>query len=102
MLACCVLQGLSSDELTELKQDIVAFFTTGVGKELQVASIYFEEINKREVGQVRSVVNHLYGVEYISDSILGLKFRIGPVSFFQVFYRYIGEQCLSCMPIYMD
>lgn len=78
------MQGFPSDELVALKGDIVTYFTDGAGKELNVASIYFEEMNKREVGQLRSVMSHLYGAAYITDSILGMKFRIGPVSFFQV------------------
>lgn len=78
------VQGLQPDELDALKQDIIAFFSVGSGTELSVTSIYFEELNKRAPGQIRSVINHLYGAEYISDSILGIKFRIGPVSFFQI------------------
>lgn len=38
----------------------------------------------RDVGQRSNVVEHIYGVKYITDVILGLKFRISPESFFQV------------------
>lgn len=70
--------------MAAVKSDIIEYFSKGNGKDLNVASIYFEEINKREAGQVRNRLTHIFGSEYITDSILGLKFRIGPVSFFQV------------------
>lgn len=84
MLNMFYFQGLPQDELHELKKDVAAYFSNGAGKELNVASIYFEEINKRVVGQVRNITSHIFGAKYITDSILGFKFRIGPVSFFQV------------------
>lgn len=79
---------MAEDE-ESIKTDIVQYFSEGDGKELSVASIYFEEYNKREVGQVRNRMQHIYGSEYITDSILGLKFRIGPISFFQVHKSYL-------------
>lgn len=71
-------------ELDELIKDIVNFFTERDGKELNVTSIYVEEMNKREVGQTHNRVQHVYGSMYINDSILGLKFRISAASFFQI------------------
>lgn len=41
-------------------------------------------MNKREVGQTSNRIEHIYGLEYITDCILGLKFRISAASFFQV------------------
>lgn len=72
------------DELDELITDIVNYFTERVGNELDVTSIYIEEINKREVGQTHNKVRHVYGSKYITDMILGLKFRISAQSFFQI------------------
>ncbi|XP_055299211.1 tRNA (uracil-5-)-methyltransferase homolog A [Sitodiplosis mosellana] len=72
------------DELDDLLKDIVDFFTERNGKELNVSSIYLEEINKREIGQVQNNFRHVHGSKYITDTILGLKFRISAASFFQI------------------
>lgn len=71
-------------EVDDLIKDIVDYFTEREGKELNVTSIYVEEINKREVGQTHNKVHHVYGSKYITDTILGLKFRISAASFFQI------------------
>lgn len=72
------------DQLDNLKKDIVNFFTNGDGKELNVSSIYVETMNKREPGQTSNLIEHILGVKYITEVVHGLKFRVGPVSFFQV------------------
>lgn len=72
------------DELDDLLKDIIDFFMEREGKELNVSSIYLEEINKREVGQVQNKFRHIHGSKYITDTILGLKFRISAASFFQI------------------
>lgn len=72
------------DELAELKQDIINYYTEREGKELNIASIYIEEMNKREIGQHYNRMEHIFGSQYITDSILGLKFRVSAASFFQI------------------
>lgn len=72
------------DEIDDLIKDIIAYFIEREGKELNVTSIYLEEMNKREVGQTHNNMRHVYGSKYITDSILGLKFRISAASFFQI------------------
>lgn len=72
------------EELSALKEDIIKYLTEGDGKELNATSVYLEEMNKREVGQTKNRIQHIYGSEYITDTILGLKFRISAASFFQV------------------
>lgn len=72
------------DKLDSLKTDIVAYFTEREGKAVAVSSIYLETMNKRDAGQRANLIEHIYGVKYICDHILGLKFRISPESFFQV------------------
>lgn len=71
-------------ELDDLIKDIVDYFTHREGKQINVASIYIEEINKREIGQTHNKMLHVYGSKYITDTILGLKFRISAASFFQI------------------
>lgn len=72
------------NEIDELKSDIIDYYTNREGKGLNVASIYIEEMNKREVGQQFNRMEHIYGSKYITDCILGLKFRISAASFFQI------------------
>lgn len=72
------------DEIDDLLNDIVDYFTQRDGKVLSVTSIYLEEMNKRDVGQIKHKIRHVYGSEYINDCILGLKFRISAMSFFQI------------------
>lgn len=72
------------DELDELLKDIVDYFMEREGKVLNVSSIYLEEVNKREIGQVQNKFRHIHGSKYITDSILGLKFRVSAASFFQI------------------
>lgn len=62
---------------------MIDFFTTGDGKELDVTSLYYEEIQKRVPGQKSNVIKHLHGKTHITETILGLNFRISPTSFFQ-------------------
>lgn len=72
------------DAVDSLLEDIVQYFTQGDGKELNVTSIFLEEMNKREVGQVANKFRHVYGAQYINETILGLRFRISAASFFQI------------------
>lgn len=72
------------DKVDSLLDDVVKYFTEGDGKELNVTSIFFEEMNKREFGQLYNNIRHIYGAKYITDVILGLKFRISAASFFQI------------------
>lgn len=76
-------QQMTDEEKEKFQQEIVDFFTKGNGKELNVTSLYYEEIQKRQSGQKGNYVKHIYGATHIHDTILGLKFRISPVSFFQ-------------------
>lgn len=83
MLIVCLHTSEILDEFDDLMKDIVDYFTVREGKELNVSSIYIEEMNKREVGQTQNKIHHAYGSKYINDTILGLKFRISAASFFQ-------------------
>lgn len=67
-----------------LLEDIVQYFAEGDGKHLNVTSLFFEEMNRRDIGQVVNKVRHAHGAEYITDVILGLRFRISDASFFQI------------------
>ncbi|XP_058834826.1 tRNA (uracil-5-)-methyltransferase homolog A [Topomyia yanbarensis] len=77
-------QSLDKEELKELKQSIVACFTSEKAKEVGISSVYFERIEKRKPGQNVNQIDHLHGETHIVDSIHGLKFRISPLAFFQI------------------
>lgn len=78
-------QQMTDAEKEKFQQDIVKFFTEDddEAKSLNVTSIYYEEIQKRQSGQQGNVLVHIYGATHVHDFILGLKFQISPSSFFQ-------------------
>lgn len=76
-------QELTKEEKEKIQTDFVAFFTEGDGKVLNVTSIYYEEIHKRQSGQFGNFIKHIFGDTHIKESLLGLNFRISPNSFFQ-------------------
>lgn len=76
-------QELTDEEKEKIQQEFVSFFTEGAGKSLNVTSLYYEEMQKRQSGQSGNNMKHIYGATHIEEYILGLKFRISPNSFFQ-------------------
>lgn len=84
MVVCGIHTTEILDEVDDLIKDIIDYFMEREGKELNVTSIYLIEMNKRGVGQTCDKIRHIHGSKYITDSILGLKFRISAASFFQV------------------
>jgi len=86
--ALMLIIGIHPQKLTEIEKekfqsDLVKFFTEEDGKCLNVTSLYYEEIEKRQSGQQGNVIKHIYGSTHVYDFIHGLKFRISPSSFFQ-------------------
>lgn len=77
-------QSLNEEELQELKTTLIECFTSEKANEIGISSIYFERMEKRMPGQNINSVEHLHGETHIVDVILGLKFRISPLAFFQI------------------
>jgi tRNA (uracil-5-)-methyltransferase len=76
-------QQLTDEEKKSFQDDVVAFFTDGEGKGLDVSCIYYEEIMKLQSGQQGKIMKHIYGDTHVHDYIHGLKFQISASSFFQ-------------------
>ncbi|CRL00292.1 CLUMA_CG013565, isoform A [Clunio marinus] len=76
-------QQMTDEEKDKFQKDFVSFFEVGNGKDLNVTSLYYEEIQKRQSGQVGNFIKHIFGDTHIYEYIHGLKFRISPCSFFQ-------------------
>lgn len=76
-------QKFTLEEKKKFQSDLIEFFTNGEGKELNVTSMYYEEIGRRAPGQKANYMKHLFGSTHITEKILDLKFRISPTAFFQ-------------------
>lgn len=78
-------QNLSPEEIGKFKKDLITFFIEDEdGKKANVASLYYQEIVKKNPGESTTPPHHLWGATHIYEQILGLKFRISPLAFFQV------------------
>ncbi|KAL5287496.1 TRMT2A family protein [Megaselia abdita] len=75
---------LTEDDVTELKQSLKDFYSDGEGNLVDVDSLYYQHLGKRETGEMFNPVDHLCGKTHITDVIHGLSFRVSPLAFFQV------------------
>jgi len=76
-------QQMSSEELSKLKNGVKEFLTGGGINDLKVSSLYFQQFAQRERG-VDLAYELLFGQEYITETILGRKFRVSPDAFLQI------------------
>lgn len=78
-------QGLSTESLMDLQDRLKEFFESGKGSAVNVTSLYFQTMEKKNVGsESKDILRHISGTEYIEETLLGMKFRISPQAFFQV------------------
>jgi len=77
-------QSMTEEELKTSLNDIIEYFSKGLGKQAEVTSLYFQKLKKRAPGEMFLPFEHIWGTTHIEDELLGLKFRISSVSFFQV------------------
>lgn len=78
-------QDMTIEELNKLKKEICEFFDSDAGKKANVTSLYFQTINKKDIGgEGGGTIEHLSGSEYIEETLLGMTFRVSPQAFFQV------------------
>ncbi|XP_056276041.1 tRNA (uracil-5-)-methyltransferase homolog A [Pseudoliparis swirei] len=92
-------QKLEAEEVDALKSSMKKFFTEGEGKDSGVTSLYFVREGQRTSPNLEDLPCELVaGEDCIHEELLGLKFRISPLSFFQVntgaaevLYSAVGE-----------
>uniref|UniRef100_A0A1B6D834 tRNA (uracil(54)-C(5))-methyltransferase n=2 Tax=Clastoptera arizonana TaxID=38151 RepID=A0A1B6D834_9HEMI len=77
-------QELSNDELTTIKKELIDFFSNQEGQVLEVTSLYFQIIKKKQFGETLDGVEHLIGKTHITEKLSGLNFQISPLAFFQI------------------
>ncbi|XP_067903962.1 tRNA (uracil-5-)-methyltransferase homolog B isoform X6 [Heterodontus francisci] len=77
-------QDLGKEEISKHQKSLVEYFTIGPGAACELTSLYFQESTMTHCLHKESPYQLLYGVPYIFEEILGLKFRISPDAFFQV------------------
>ncbi|OAD52212.1 tRNA (uracil-5-)-methyltransferase like protein A [Eufriesea mexicana] len=86
-------QDLTPEKLEELKLQLKAFFTVGEGTQARVTSLYFQIMKMKSInGKGEDNFDHISGMKYIEETLLGMKFRISPQAFFQV--NTLGAQVL--------
>lgn len=94
-------QQLSLADTEEVKNSLKTFFSEGPGKECGVTCLYFNCLNNKHASSGRSnEYEFLMGEQWITESLLDLKFQISPDAFFQVnnmatalLYKQIAEWC---------
>ncbi|XP_066594850.1 tRNA (uracil-5-)-methyltransferase homolog A-like [Prorops nasuta] len=78
-------QNLNSEVLNKLKFDLQHFFENGKGIEAKVTSLYLHTLDKKSTnGSSESNIEHISGAKFIEEVLLGMKFRISPLAFFQI------------------
>ncbi|XP_075220489.1 tRNA (uracil-5-)-methyltransferase homolog A [Lycorma delicatula] len=77
-------QQMTEEELEKVKESLRQYFSNGEGKDINITSLYFQIIRKKQSGEELPKPEHLFGEKYIVEELCGLKFRISPEAFFQV------------------
>ncbi|XP_055371931.1 tRNA (uracil-5-)-methyltransferase homolog A [Condylostylus longicornis] len=85
MLIIGVYSGnLNNEEIEGLKNEVTDFYRSYDENIFKCDSLYYQDLNRRDAGQMMNPVDHLLGKTYITDEIHSLKFRISPLAFFQI------------------
>lgn len=78
------INNLNTEELNEFIDSLTKFYTDEEGKLIGIDSLYYQNLGKRESGELFNPVKHISGKTHLTDTIHGLSFRISPLAFFQV------------------
>ncbi|XP_025089392.1 tRNA (uracil-5-)-methyltransferase homolog A-like [Pomacea canaliculata] len=80
-----VVQNTTAEDREKVKEDIKNYFTEGPGKMSGVSTFYFRPCSiKTSNSTSEEPYELIYGDGFIYESLLEMKFRISPSSFFQV------------------
>ncbi|KAK3084246.1 hypothetical protein FSP39_010652 [Pinctada imbricata] len=95
-------RNLSKETIEKEKERLKEYFTTGPGAETGITSLHFHLLLDR-VNDAKSFdqpFEHIAGDKAIEETLLGMKFKVSPDSFFQVntlaaevLYSQIGDWC---------
>ncbi|XP_067852899.1 tRNA (uracil-5-)-methyltransferase homolog B isoform X2 [Heptranchias perlo] len=77
-------QDLAKEEISKHQKWLLEYFTVGPGAACELTSLYFQESTMTRCLHEESPYQLLFGVPYIFEEVMGLKFRISPDAFFQV------------------
>nr|XP_006819055.1 PREDICTED: tRNA (uracil-5-)-methyltransferase homolog A-like [Saccoglossus kowalevskii] len=81
-------EGLSEEEIEKEKKSLLAYYEDGAGKDDKPSSLLIQaqenKIGVSGVYDIDSPSEALFGDPYITEDILGIKFRISAEAFFQV------------------
>ncbi|KAK7076233.1 tRNA methyltransferase 2, partial [Halocaridina rubra] len=77
-------QEFNEEQLGDIKQNIVEYFQDGGGASAGVTSIFFQAFGQREPSAEDQEFEHLWGEEYMTETVLGKQFRVSCESFFQI------------------
>ncbi|KAG8187646.1 hypothetical protein JTE90_005500 [Oedothorax gibbosus] len=77
-------QSLSQEELEKEKSNLKKYFEEGAGSSVGITSVYVQLFSKKSFHEEEMPFIHLMGKKFLEESLLGLKFKISPESFFQI------------------
>lgn len=75
---------LQQEEITEIEEQLRDYFFSGLGQEVGLTSLYLQVCPNSHCSRDTAPYKLLEGAPYITETCLGLSFRIKPDTFFQV------------------
>ncbi|XP_011500831.1 PREDICTED: tRNA (uracil-5-)-methyltransferase homolog A-like isoform X2 [Ceratosolen solmsi marchali] len=78
-------QNMTGEDKKKLQLELKQFFEQDSNSIARVTSLYFQTIEKKAAGgEGGGIIEHVSGLPYIEEALLGMTFRISPEAFFQI------------------